>query len=156
MANADSLGQFFLDSIGYGRVAYIRATALNTTGNGTTTGVTLPFLSGGLTNAGAAVGSGSVVLRRVTIQNPTGRMNLANISITTSADGNISNAVVANVVLSSITGAGTYQDLNIAVPYNTNTAVTGYTTQALFVNVTTAAGNANTADIIVFGDVVSF
>lgn len=156
MANSDSLGQFYLDSIGYGRVAYIRATALNTTGNGTTTGITIPFLSGGLTNAGAAVGSGSVVLRRVTIQNPTGRMNLANISITTSADGNISNAVVANVVLSSITGAGTYQDLNIAVPYNTNTAVTGYTTQALFVNVTTAAGNANTADIIVFGDVVSF
>ena len=156
MANSDSLGQFYLDSIGYGRVAYIKATALNTTGNGTTTGITLPFLSGGLTNAGAAVGSGSVVLRRVTIQNATGRMNLANISITTSADGNISNAVVANVVLSGITGAGTYQDLNIAIPYNTNTAVTGYTTQALYVNVTTAAGNANTADIVVFGDVVSF
>ncbi len=156
MANSDSLGQFYLDSIGYGRVAFIRASALNTTGNGTTTGITLPFLSGGLTNAGAAVGSGSVVLRRVTIQNATGRMNLANISITTSADGNISNAVVANVVLSGITGAGTYQDLNIAVPYNTNTAVTGFTTQALFVNVTTATGNGNTADIVVFGDVVSF
>jgi len=60
------------------------------------------------------------------------------------------------VVLSGITAAGTYQDLNIAVPYNTNTAVTGFTTQALYVNVTTAAGNANTADIVVFGDVVSF
>jgi hypothetical protein len=156
MANSDSLGQFYLDSIGYGRVAYIRATALNTTGNGATTGITLPFLSGGLTNANATVGSGSVVLRRVTIQNATGNLALANISITTSKDGNISNAVVANVVLSSVTGAGTYQDLNIAVPYNTNTAVTGYTTQALFVNVTTASGNANTADIVVFGDVVSF
>jgi hypothetical protein len=156
MANSDSLGQFYFDAIGYGRVAFIKASALNTTGNGATTGITLPFLSGGLTNAGAAVGSGSVVLRRVTIQNATGRMNLANISITTSADGNISNAVVANVVLSGITGAGTYQDLNIAVPYNTNTAVTGFTTQALFVNVTTATGNGNTADIIVFGDVVSF
>lgn len=156
MANSDSLGQFYLDSIGYGRVAYIKATALNTTGNGTTTGVTIPFLSGGLTNAGAAVGSGSVVLRRVTIQNPTGSMASANISITTSKDGNISNAVVANVVLSGITGAGTYQDLNIAVPYNANTAVTGFTTQALFVNVTTATGNSNTADIVVFGDVVSF
>ena len=156
MANSDSLGQFYLDSIGYGRVAYIKATALNTTGNGTVTGVAIPFLSGGLTNAGAAVGSGQIVLRRVTIQNPTGSMASANISITTSKDGNISNAVVANVVLSGITGAGTYQDLNIAVPYNTNTAVTGYTTQALYVNVTTAAGNANTADIVVFGDVVSF
>ena len=156
MANSDSLGQFYLDAIGYGRVAYIKATALNTTGNGATTGITLPFLSGGLTNAGAAVGSGSIVLRRVTIQNATGNLALANISITTSKDGNISNAVVANVVLSSVTGAGTYQDLNIAVPYNTNTAVTGYTTQALYVNVTTAAGNANTADIVVFGDVVSF
>ena len=83
-------------------------------------------------------------------------MASANISITTSKDGNISNVVVANVVLSGITAAGTYQDLNIAVPYNTNTAVTGFTTQALFVNVTTATGNSNTADIVVFGDVVSF
>ena len=156
MANSDSLGQFYLDSIGYGRVAYIKATALNTTGNGTVTGVALPILSGGLTNAGAANGSGQIVLRRVTIQNPTGSMASANISITTSKDGNISNAVVANVVLSGITAAGTYQDLNIAVPYNTNTTVTGFTTQALFVNVTTATGNSNTADIVVFGDVVSF
>lgn len=156
MANSDSLGQFYLDSIGYGRVAYIRATALNTAGNGATTTITLPFLSGGLTNANAAVGSGSVVLRRVTIQNPTGNVALANISITTSKDGNISNAVVANVVLSSVTGAGTYQDLNIAAPYNTNTAVTGYTTQALYVNINTVAGNANTVDIVAFGDVVSF
>jgi hypothetical protein len=156
MANSDSLGQFYLDSIGYGRVAYIRATALNTSGNGATTGITLPFLSGGLTNANAAVGSGSVVLRRVTIQNPTGSLASANISITTSKDGNISNAVVANVVLSSITAAGTYQDLNIATPYNANTAVTGFTTQALYVNINTVSGNANTADIVVFGDVVSF
>ena len=156
MANSDSLGQFYLDSIGYGRVAYIKATVLNTSGNGATTTITLPFLSGGLTNANAAVGSGQVVLRRVTVQNPTGNVALANISITTSKDGNISNAVVANVVLSSVTGAGTYQDLNIAAPYNTNTAVTGYTTQALYVNINTVAGNANTVDIVAFGDVVSF
>jgi len=156
MANSDSLGQFYLDSIGYGRVAFIRATALNTTGNGATTGITLPFLSGGLTNANATVGSGGVVLRRVTIQNATGNVALANISITTSKDGNISNAVVANVVLSSVTGAGFYQDLNIASPYSANTIVTGYQTQALFVNVTTATGNANTVDIVVWGDVVSF
>lgn len=156
MANSDSLGQFYLDSIGYGRIAYIKATALNTSGNGATTGITLPFLSGGLTNANATVGSGSVVLRRVTVQNPTGSLASANISITTSKDGNISNAVVANVVLSSVTAAGTYQDLNIATPYNANTAVTGYTTQALYVNINTVSGNANTADIVVWGDVVSF
>ena len=154
MANSDSLGQFYLDSIGYGRVAVIKATALNTTGNGAVTGITLPFLSGGLTNANAAVGSGSVVLQKVRVQNPTGSVSSANVSITTSNDGNISNVVVANVVLTALTGAGKYQDLTIA--YTANTAITGYQTQALYVNVNTASGNANTVDIAVYGDVVSF
>ena len=157
MANSDSVSQFYLDSFGYGRVAYIKATALNTTGNGTVTGVALPFLSGGLTNAGAANGSGQIVLRRVTIQNPTGSMASANISITTSKDGNISNAVVANSTLTNLTGAGTYQDLTIASPYNSSSAITGFTTQALYVNVNTGSGNvSNTATVAVYGDVVSF
>ena len=156
MANSDSVGQFYLDSFGYGRVAVIKATALNTSGNGATTGITIPFLSGGLTNANATVGSGSVILKTIRVQNPTGSVASANVSITTSNDGNISNVVVANVVLSTITGAGKYQELTIAGNYGANTAVSGYTTQALFVNVNTVSGNANTVDIAVYGDVVSF
>ena len=156
MANPDSVGQFYLDSFGYGRVAVIKATALNTSGNGATTGITIPFLSGGLTNANATVGSGSVIIKTIRVQNPTGSVASANVSITTSNDGNISNVVVANVVLSTITGAGKYQELTIAGNYGANTAVSGYTTQALFVNVNTVSGNANTVDIAVYGDVVSF
>jgi hypothetical protein len=156
MANSDSVAQFYLDSFGYGRVAFIRATTLNTSGNGAATGITIPFLSGGLTNANATVGSGSVILKTIRVQNPTGNVALANVSITTSNDGNISNVVVANVVLSTVSGAGKYQDLTIAGNYGANTAVSGYTTQALFVNVNTVSGNANAVDIAVYGDVVSF
>jgi len=156
MANADSLGQFYLDAVGYGRVALVRAASFNTTGNGATTGITIPFLSGGLTNANATVGSGSVILKTIRVQNPTGTIASANISITTSNDGNISNVVVANVVLSTVSASGRYQDLTIAGNYGANTAISGFTTQALFVNITTASGNTNTADIVVYGDVVSF
>ena len=54
-------------------------------------------------------------------------------------------------------GPGTFQDLTIASPYAASSAITGYTTQALYVNVNTGSGNvANTATIAVYGDVVSF
>jgi len=157
MANPDSVGQFYLDSFGNGRIAVSQATALNTTGNATVTGIKLPLLSGGLTNANATVGSGGVIVRRVTVNNPIGNISNVIISVTTSSDGNISNAVVANTTLSNLTGAGTYQDLTIASPYNSSSAITGFTTQALYVNVNTGSGNvANTATIAVYGDVVSF
>ena len=62
----------------------------------------------------------------------------------------------AYVVLTNLTTAGRYQDLAIAVPYSANTAITGSTTQVLFVNVNTASGNSNTVNFAVYGDVVSF
>jgi hypothetical protein len=151
MANADAVGQLYLDSFGYGRVGIVVATPLNTAGNAV---VTIPLLSGGLTNANATVGSGSFIPRRITVLNPSGSIASANVSITTSNDGNISNAVVANVVLSSVSAAGKFQDLTVA--YTANTAITGYQTSALYVNVNTASGNANTVTIAVYGDVVSF
>jgi hypothetical protein len=64
------------------------------------------------------------------------------------------NVVVANVTLTAVSAAGKYQDLTIAYP--ANTVVSGASTQALYVNVNTASGNANTVDICVFGQVVSF
>ena len=153
MSSADAVAQLYLDSFGNGRIGVIKATALNTTGNAV---VSIPILGGGLTNANATVGSGSVIVRRITVQNATGSVSSANVSITTSSDGNTSNAVVANVVFSNLTGAGKYQDLTIAGAYGANTAVTGYQTQALYINVNTASGNANVVDIAVYGDVVSF
>jgi hypothetical protein len=153
MANPDSVGQLNLDSFGYGMVAQIRATALNTAGNAV---VTLPLLRGGLTNSGNSTTSGSVIIRRITVQNPSGSISTANVSITTSSDGNTSNAVVANVALSTVSAVNRFQDLTIAGVYGANTAVSGNVTSALFVNVNTASGNANTVDICVFGQVVGF
>ena len=148
MSSADAVAQLTLDSFGYGRVALIRATQLNTTGNAV---IAIPLLSGGLTNGG-------VIVRRITIQNPSGSVSSANIAISVQSNGNIAaaNAVVANVVLSTITSAGMYQDLTVAGVYGANTVVSGNTTSALFVNVNTASGNNNTVDIAVFGEVVSF
>ena len=151
MANSDSVSQFYLDSFGNGRIGVIQATALNTAGNAV---ITIPLLSGGLTNAGAALGSGSVIVRRVTVNNPSGNVASANISISTTNDG--ANAVVSTTNLGNLTAAGKYQDLTIASPYSTTTAITGFTTQALYVNVSAASGNNNTVTICVYGDVVSF
>ena len=151
MANPDSVSQFYLDSFGNGRIGYVQSTALNTTGNAV---ITIPLLNGGLTNAGALAGSGSVIPRRITVMGSNGNIALANVSITTSNDGNLSNVVVGNTVLTAVSTAGKYQDLTIT--YTANTAITGFTTQALYVNVVTASGNTNTASIAVYGDVVTF
>ena len=153
MSSADAVAQLTLDSFGYGRVALVRATALNTAGNAV---IAIPFLGGGLTNGGTVASSGSVIIRRITVQNPSGNIALANVSITTSSDGNTSNAVVSNVALSTVSAVNRFQDLTIAGAYGANTAVSGNTSSALFVNINTASGNANTVDICVFGQVVGF
>lgn len=153
MANSDSVSQYYLDSFGNGRIGFSQQANLATTGSGV---ITIPLLSGGLTVGATAASSGSVILRRITVNNPQGSVSSANVSITTSSDGNISNAVVANVVLSNLTTSGKYQDLTIAGAYGANTAVTGVTTQALYVNINTASGNSNLVNICIYGDVVSF
>jgi len=152
MANPDSVAQNYPSSFGNYAIATASSVPVGSTGNAV---VALPILSGGLTNSGNAVSSGGVIIRRVTVQNPSGNVGTANVSILTSSDGNASNAVVAATVLSNLTATGTYQDLTIASPYSTTTALTGNITQALFVKVNTAVANA-TVDIRVYGDTVSF
>ena len=153
MANPDSVSQYYLDSFGYGRIGQATVVSMAALGNAV---ATIPLLNGGLTNSGTAVGSGAVILRRITVNNPTGSVSSAYVTITTSNDGNASNAIVANVALSNITAAGRYQDLTIATPYSTTTSVTGNLTQSLYVNVTTVSGNSNTVNIQVYADVVQF
>jgi len=150
MANPDSLSQSYPDVVGYYKIASIRATQLNTAGNAV---IALPIMSGGLTNGGATANSGGIILRRITVQNPSGSVASANISVGTTSDG--ANLVVANTVISSVSATGKYQDISINSTYQSQ-VVSGATTQALYVNVNTASGNANTVDIIVWGDVVSF
>lgn len=153
MANSNRVGALYLDSFGYGVLGKLTAQSLATTG---TAQIKIPLLSGGLTNSGATANSGGVIVRQITVQNPTGSVASADIGITISSAGNMgaSNVVVANVTLSSVSTAGKYQDLTIAYPANTE--ITGNQTQALYVNINTASGNANTVDIVVYGQVVAF
>ena len=146
MANPDSVGQNTQDSFSNYRLGKISATQLNTAANAV---ITIPFLNGGLTKSGSVATSGAVIVRRITIQNPSGSVASANISIGTTGDG--ANLITANTVLSSVSGTGTFQDIS-----PTATLVSGNVTSCLYVNINTASGNANTADIVVWGDVVSF
>ena len=147
MSSADSVSQNYQDNFSNYRLAKVTATTLNTSGNAV---ITIPILSGGLTNAGALLGSGAVIVRRVTIQNPSGSVASANVSIGYTNDG--ANLVTANTVLSSVSAVNKFQDIT----GTGTTAVNGNVTSCLYVNVNTASGNANTVDIVVWGDVVSF
>ena len=150
MSNTDSVGQLTLDSFGNGKLTSIKSTQLNTAGNAI---ISMPILRGGLTNGGAVANSGGVIIRRITVQNPTGTVASAYVSISATNDGG--NVIVANVALSTVSSTGKYQDLTIASPYTAN-VVSGSVTQALYVNVNVVSGNANTVEIAVYGDVVSF
>ena len=150
MANADSVGQFNLDNFSNGRIGVVKATTLNTAGNAV---VTIPILSGGLTNGGGVANSGGIIVRRVTFQNSSGNVANANVSISTTSDG--SNLVTANTVLTALSTTGRYVDINAASPYTSN-VVSGSVTQCLYVNVNSIANTSNTVDICVYGDVVSF
>ena len=153
MANPNAVGNLYLNSFGYGLIGKLTAQSLAATGTAT---IKIPLVSGGLTNGGATGNSGGVIIRQVTVQNPSGNVALAAIGISSLSTGNMgaANVVVANVTLSAVSASGKYQDLAIA--YTANTVVSGASTQALFVNVNTASGNTNTVDICVFGSVVSF
>ena len=148
MANPDSLAQQTAAVIGNYAIASATGVNLGTTGNAV---VALPILTGGLTVGANVASSGSVIVRRVTIQNPSGNVSTGNVSILTSNDGNASNAIVAAAALSSLTGTGTFQDMTIA---GGNVLVSGTTTQALYVKVGTAV--TGTVDIRVYGDTVNF
>jgi hypothetical protein len=148
MANPDSLNQQTAVNIGNYAVASSTGVSLGTTGNAV---VALPLMNGGLTVGGSVASSGSVIVRRITIQNPSGNVSTGNVSILTSNDGNASNAIVAAAALSSLTGTGTFQDMTIA---GGNVLVSGATTQALYVKVNTAV--TGTVDIRVYGDTVNF
>ena len=152
MANSDSVGQLYANSFGSFAVGSAVSVSVGATGNAV---VAIPILGGGVTVGSTAANSGGVIIRRVTVQNPSGNIGTANIAILTSNDGNASNAVVSNVVLGNLTAVGTYQDLTVASPYSTTTVLTGNVSQALYVKVNTTV-SGGTLDIRVYGDVVTF
>ena len=155
MAQADSVGQNTGANFSRYLIASANGVPLSTAGNAV---VALPILQGGLTNGGGPGNSGGVIVRQVTVQNPsTGLVNTANVAILTTSDGNTSNAVVSTSKLANLTATGKFQDLTIASPYNLTTALTGDVVQALFVYVSaTGLPASGTVDVRVYGDIVNF
>ena len=90
------------------------------------------------------------IVRRITVANANGSVALANVTIFTSNDGNLANAVSNATVLSNVTATTKYQDLNLTA----NTATTIFS-GSLFLCVNTGAAANNTVDISVYGDVVT-
>ena len=153
MANPNSVGELRLDSFGNVRIAFAEAVSLASTGNAV---ANLAFATGGLTNGGAVANSGSVIARKIVITSPVGTVSSGNVAIYTSSDGNVSNIVTANTVLTVLSAAGRYLDIPVTGVYGANTVISGSTTSALFVKVITASGNTNTVNISVYGEVVNF
>ena len=151
MANLDAVAQNTPANFGNYALVSVNQVSLGSTGNAV---VSLPILSGGLTVGGSTSSSGEVILRRVTVQNASGNVSTANVSILTTNDGNTSNAVVAATVLSNLTAVDKFQDLTIASPYAASTTINGYNTQALYLKVNTAVANS-TVDIRIYGDTVA-
>ena len=153
MANQDAVANLYLSTFGNVRIAFAEAVSLSATGNAV---ANLSFVEGGLTNGGAVSNSGSVIVRKITITNPVGSVSSGNVGIYTSSDGSAANLITANTALTVLSAAGRYLDVPITGAYGANTAISGSTTSALFVKVNTASGNANTVNISVYGDVISF
>ena len=144
MSNADSVGQLTGSSFGQFKIATSGPVAINSTAANV---VVMPILNGGITNNG-----GGYIVRRITVTNQsTVNTALANVQICTSSDGNTSNSVTSNVLLSTLTPNGTWQELTLTTAANT----TILTAQALWANVITNVANS-TVTFNVFGDVVSF
>ena len=133
---ANHVGANYPDKFGRYALGECVGVSVGATGNAV---ATIPILGGT-----------QYVIRQITVWNANASIATANVTILTSNDGNTSNAVSNNVVLSNVSSTTTYQDLGLAS--GTLTAV--YSASSLFVKVNTAVTNG-TCDITVFGDVVS-
>jgi len=136
MANSNAVGTRYPDSFGNYVIAVTSApVGLGSTGNAV---AVIP-----------AIGT-SYIVRRITVSQANGTVAAANVTILTSSDGALANAVSNATVLSNVTATTRYQDLNLTA----NTAITIYS-GSLFLCVNTAAAANNTVEIHVYGDVVS-
>lgn len=98
----------------------------------------------------AIVGASSYIVRRITVANANKSIAAANVTVTTSNDGNVSNAVAALTTLGNVTSTTRFQDLTLAA----GAATTVYSAGSLYVNVP-AAVSGGTCDITVYADVVT-
>ena len=132
--NSSNVGNRYPSSFGRYVIATNPSVPLSATGNAVAT------LS--------LVGTNSII-RRITVSLPSASVATGNIAIYTSNDGNTSNLVSANTVLTNVSATNTWQDLTLAA----GAATKSYTSGAFYVCVNTAV--AGTCQITVQGDVVS-
>ena len=134
--NSNHVGALYPDSFG--------SIAVGTTST--------PVAMGNTGNAIATIATigTSYIVRHITANNANGSVALANVTIFTSNDGNLANAVSNATVLSNITANTKYQDLALTA----NTATTIFS-GSLYVCVNTGAAANNTVDFTVYGDVVT-
>jgi hypothetical protein len=136
MANSNAVGTRYPDSFGN----YVIGTTSAPVGLGST---------GNAVAIIPTIGT-SYIVRRITVAGANGSVALANVTIFTSNDGVLANAVSNATVLGNITATTKFQDLNLTA----NTATTIYS-GSLFLCVNTAAAANNTVEISVYGDVVT-
>ena len=134
--NANHVGALYPDSFGSFAVG--------------TTSIPVPMGSTGNAVATIPTVGTNYIVRRIVAANANGSVALANVTIFTSNDGNLANAVSNATVLSNVTATTKYQDLALTA----NTSTTLYS-GSLYVCVNTAAAANNTVDFTVYGDVVS-
>jgi len=136
MANSNAVGTRYPDSFGNYVIGVTSA----------------PVGLGSIGNAVAVIPTigTSYIVRRITVSQANGTVAAANVTILTSSDVALANAVSNATVLSNVTATTRYQDLNLTA----NTATTIYS-GSLFLCVNTAAAANNTVEIHVYGDVVS-
>lgn len=139
MSNLNRVGQNTPTSFQYYQIGFKSGVALGVSGNAT---ATIPFLSGGLT-----ANVGGVILRRITLRNPSGSVVAANLSISSPTAG----VLAGPQILTTLTGTNLFQDLTILSPATTTEVSDSF----LYVNLVTAAAANNTVDIAIYGETVN-
>lgn len=143
MANANDLASYTQPVIDSYKLATATAN-IAATGNAV---ANLAIMGGGVTQPG-----GAYIVRKVTIVNiGNGNCQGGQVAVLTSNDGNISNAVTANTVLSNITANLTYQDCAVATTANN----TIQSASVLYLDVITANSNGQQVIFNVFGNLVN-
>lgn len=132
---ANHVGANYPDKFGSYALGHAKTVNLTTAGNSV---AIIPILGGT-----------KYIVRQITVANANASVATGNVTILTSNDGVVANAVSNNVVLANITSNATYQNLGLTA----NTVTKVFTAPALFVKVNT--GVAGTVDITVYGDVVA-
>jgi hypothetical protein len=151
MGSANKVGTLYPDSFSGFAIGQVTGAALSATGNAV---ATIPVIGGGLTNNGNTATSGAFIVRQITFMNASGTSpNTANVAIYTSNDGNASNIVTANTILTQLTTNLKFQDVTFTG--TANTAISAASTQAFFLCVNGAGGANSKVDISIYGDIVN-